>query len=148
VLAQRIASGDGASRLAGDEGELGAMPVMQPLDRAASQEDVDQGRAVFALDGEVVAFGARLMDLPAQAQWRREKGDPIAGYIWQFEEHSSTAGRSRWVGFVSRDGVQKLPADEVTLAMDEQWAQLEPGLAVRMVGPQQDVAEQRLFAPA
>lgn len=96
------------------------------LDRPATAEDVEQGRAIFALSGAEVR-PVELPQFPQMARWTTLDKFPLgrpgqapdqirfdrAGYVWQAEEALVDGKRQRFYGFVGNHIIAKVPAEEI-----------------------------------
>jgi hypothetical protein len=130
-------------------------PAFPPLDRPATAEDVESGRAIFSLAGE--GREARVVPLPSvplEVRWtglerfaiRQERfsGDgrrePIITYlqegqVWQAEEVLEGGAWKRYVGFVG-PLMARAPAEEIGLIVDGfRWHRWTDALDLQLTWP-------------
>lgn len=107
--------------------------IFPPLNRPATQADVNAGHAIFALSGRrrFVALSA----VPVKATWiarndammqharkspRSGEAEQVVGilkdgYVWQAEDVWQNGRWQRWYGFVGMNALVKLPASALQL---------------------------------
>lgn len=122
------------------------------LDRPATPEDVRAGRAIFSLEGEGKAERRpfQVPERPFLARWvtlkefpvERMRGDRTTfrefdqlGWIWQAEEVRRGDRWERYLGFVGRNIIARVPAAEIEFTPNRyrnDWSQLPGGLDARI----------------
>jgi hypothetical protein len=131
-----------------------AVLAFPALDRPATEDDVRAGRAVFHLGGTEV----RRFPLPAnpiKARWTTlqippddplllmNKGSQSAfemlqgGTVWQAEEANEGGAWRRYYGFVGRDTMARVPAEEIEFPSpwNTGWSRVSVALDGRVVPP-------------
>lgn len=128
------------------------------LDRPATPEDVQAGRAIFTLAGQGETRVVPLPQRPAPARWLTLKDYPVsqvffdaktkqqktvAGYdqdgpVWQVEEVRSGDTWRRYVGFVGRHCLARVPAEEIEFPFTYNWEAHLDGFEVRTFFPSGD----------
>jgi hypothetical protein len=131
-----------------------AVLAFPALDRPATEDDVRAGRAVFHLGGTEV----RRFPLPAnpiKARWTTlqiPSDDPLllmnkgsqsafemlqGGTVWQAEEANQGGAWRRYYGFVGRDTMARVPAEEIEFPSpwNTGWSRVSVALDGRVVPP-------------
>jgi hypothetical protein len=90
--------------------------AFEPLDRPATPADVDEGRAIFSLDG--AARVVRLDRYPKGAIWKAKPLGEGYGRIWQAEEAMEGGRWQRYYGFVGQHEIVRVRAEEVEILPD------------------------------
>jgi len=137
-LDDKIVSADGQPLLPGywDYYQVSLHLTFPLLNRPATPDEVRRGEAIFSLAGEGVTRVSKLPTLPRNARWTAAKGRPLGqeGLVWQADEVEVRGQSQRYYGFVSRDGLARVPAEEIELAAEfrdvEEWAAFDHGLFV------------------
>jgi hypothetical protein len=103
------------------------------LDHPATKADLDQGRAIFSLEGQGNRRLVPLDSFPARAKWTALNDHPVAqqsydpttktasvnpvvdqtGFVWQAEEVQQNGTWTRYYGFVGRHTIEKVPASQI-----------------------------------
>jgi hypothetical protein len=140
------------------------------LDRPATREQADNGKAIFSLEGEGKARTVKLPAFPTAALWVTHKEapyeerstDPLTrkvtttvaydqdGKVYQAEEVFTEGQWRRYYGFVGSHRVARVPASEVEFPPPEEkrrsaaWVRLADGLdgRLRVTRPEGDVGEE------
>jgi hypothetical protein len=132
-------------------GQARPTAIFSPLDRPATEEDLREGNAIFALSGE-----RRLVPLPGRplkALWISYQDAPYAATtykdgrnettvhyqkecaVWQAEEVLRDGVWERWFGVVAPHGFARVPAAELEMLPDRypySWTKLGTGLSLRL----------------
>ncbi len=124
------------------------MLLFTPLDHPATPQEVRDGQALFSLDAPGAARVVKLPHYPMPARWITDKRfpqknysrDPVtgqpdgkvwydqAGLVWQAEEMQVNGKWQRYYGFIGRNFLGKLPAEEIELPGGWEWQAFSPGL--------------------
>jgi hypothetical protein len=146
-------------RLQSYDGSQPASIVLPALDRPATPEDVQEGRAIFTLAGQGPARAVPLSERPVRGRSLTLKDYPtiktvvdpetgqqktVAGYdqdgaVWQAEEVQVGGAWRRYFGFVGRHGLAKVPAEEIDFSSEGDWAIHWEGCEIYSLGPGQAV---------
>ena len=125
-----------------------AVMTFDPLDHPATEEDVAQHRAIFALKGERRVWKMpatpidavwKSPDAPLESRGQGDRGWPyplefyISGKVWQAEEQLVDGKWVRYFGFVGQHRVMRVPASEIELNLfslprtRDYWARMPGG---------------------
>lgn len=116
-----------------------AVLVLPRLDHPATPTDVQQGRAVFSLEGRGKARVKKLPSMPLLARWRMLKRFPYTysswdpetgnaryetvyeqnGLVWQAEQLLVSGKWVDYYGFVGQHGVWMVPGSELEFLKDK-----------------------------
>lgn len=130
------------------------------LAHPATPEEVRAGRAIFSLRGEsnVEVRLSRVPERPFRARWVTLKDFPVVrmrgdrttfrefdqdGWVWQAEEVRRGDHWERYLGFVGRNIIARVPAAEIELAPNrygDGWSPLPGGLDARIEPDDRDPA--------
>jgi hypothetical protein len=120
------------------------------LDHPATQDDVDQNRAIFSLIGQSRLW--QMPTFPMKASWTTLKDDPeqgvqldgkkvvvyhTEGRIFQAEEVLVNGKWERFFGFVGLHHIAKAPASEIEFPSQGRFGPLAKGFDAELLGPGQ-----------
>jgi hypothetical protein len=132
--------------------------AFEPIERPATESDVQQGRAIFSLQAveQDSVRTASLPNVPLVAEWRKSTATPRwnnqvdasgkaltlidydrTGKVWEAEERKTDSGWRRTYGFVGGNTFQGVPAEDVKFPAEWQggWTEISDTLDARLTLP-------------
>ncbi len=100
--------------------------TLPPLDHPATEEEVQQGQAIFSLGTQQPTRLADVKGFPIAAKWLKSEDAPRShmsgeltyeqdGFVYQAEEVQENGQWKRFYGFVGRHSIVRVPAEDIEI---------------------------------